>query len=60
MFCFKNYGLFKIFFFFLIFKKVLSSKIIEFDYLKVEWTVKMNDLVVKYKYEMVIEKEKVI
>lgn len=60
VFCFKNYGLFKISFFPSTFKKALSSKTIELDHLKAEWTAKMNDLAAKHKHEMATEKEKAI
>lgn len=60
VFCFKNYGLFKISFFPFSFKKALSSKTIELDHLKAEWTAKMNDLAAKHKHEMATEKEKAI
>lgn len=41
-------------------EKTLSSKTIELDHLKAEWTAKMNDLAAKHKHEMATEKEKAI
>lgn len=46
--------------FFRFFEKALSSKTIELDHLKAEWTAKMNDLTAKHKHEMATEKEKAI